>query len=184
MTKASETTTLASGCFWCTEAIFKRLKGVQSVISGYTGGTTPDPTYQQVCSGNTGHAEAIQVVFNPLEISFEKILEIFWRTHNPTTLNQQGYDHGTQVRSAIFYHTDQQKAAALYSKSQLEAENLYPDPIVTEISPVSEFYEAEVDHQNYYDQNQRVPYCNVVIDPKIHKLLKDYKQNIKTEYQS
>jgi len=178
----NETATLAGGCFWCTEAIFKRLKGVQSVLPGYSGGTTQNPTYEQVCSGTTGHAEAIQIEFNSTLIPFEKILDIFWHTHNPTTLNQQGNDVGTQYRSVIFYHDEKQKEVAEKSKEDVEKEHLYPDPIVTEIVPFEKFYEAENYHKDYFDKNKNQSYCNFVIDPKIHKLLKEYRNDVKEEY--
>ncbi len=178
----TETATLAGGCFWCTEAIFKRLKGVQSVLPGYSGGKRENPTYEQVCSGATGHAEAIQIAFDPTLIPFEKILDIFWHTHNPTTLNQQGNDIGTQYRSSIFYHDQKQKEIAEKSKEEVEAEKLYPDPIVTEIVPFTKFYEAENYHKDYFEKNKNQSYCNFVIDPKIHKLLKEYGNDIKDEY--
>lgn len=182
MDKKLEVATLAGGCFWCTEAIFTRLKGVHSVLPGYSGGTVENPTYQDVCSGNTGHAEAIQIEFDPTQIPFEKLLEIFWHTHNPTTLNQQGNDIGTQYRSAIFYHDEKQKEIAEKSKADVEKEKLYPDPIVTEIVPFTTFYIAEDYHKNYYDRNKNQSYCNFVIDPKIHKLLKEYSSDVKDEY--
>jgi len=177
-----ETATLAGGCFWCTEAIFKRLKGVHSVLPGYSGGKRENPTYEQVCSGATGHAEAIQIEFDPTLIPFEKLLDIFWHTHNPTTLNQQGNDIGTQYRSSIFYHSEKQKEIAKKSEEALEKEKLYPDPIVTEIVPFEKFYEAENYHKDYFDKNQNQSYCNFVIDPKIHKLLKEYGNDVKEEY--
>lgn len=178
----NETATLAGGCFWCTEAIFKRLKGVSSVLPGYSGGTIQNPTYEQVCSGSTGHAEAIQIAFDPNLIPFEKILDIFWHTHNPTTLNQQGNDVGTQYRSVIFYHDEKQKQIAEKSKEEIEKEQLYPDPIVTEIVPFEKFYEAENYHKDYFDRNKNKSYCTMVIDPKIHKLLKEYGNDVKEEY--
>ena len=174
-----QTATLAGGCFWCTEAIFKRLKGVKSVLPGYAGGIIENPTYGQVCTGRTGHAEAIQIEFDSSEIPFEKILDIFWATHNPTTLNQQGNDIGSQYRSAIFYHNENQRKLAEKSKAELEKENKYPDKIVTEITPFTNFYVAEDYHKNYYDRNQNAPYCNIIIDPKIHKLLEKYRQEVK-----
>lgn len=182
MDKILEIATLAGGCFWCTEAIFKRLKGVRSVLPGYSGGTTENPTYQEVCEGTTGHAEAIQIEFDPAQIPFEKILDIFWHTHNPTTLNQQGNDFGTQYRSIIFYHDDKQKRVAEQSKAGIEEERLYPDSIVTEIVPFTKFYVAEDYHKNYYEKNKNQSYCNFVIDPKIHKLLKEYGNDVKEEY--
>jgi len=182
MNNNTETATLANGCFWCSEAIFKRLKGVESVLPGYAGGTVKNPSYDEVCMENTGHAESIQVKFDPRIISFEKILNIFWHTHNPTTLNRQGNDIGTQYRSAIFFHDEKQKAIAEKSKKDLEQAGLYKDPIVTEITPFNNFYIAEDYHKNYYDKHQEVPYCNFVIDPKIHKLLQHYRNDMKEEY--
>lgn len=179
-----EIATLAGGCFWCTEAIFKRLKGVISVLPGYSGGTIPNPSYEQVCTGTTGHAEAIQIEFDPDQIPFSKILDIYWHTHNPTTLNQQGNDVGTQYRSEIFYHTDMQKEIAEKSLEEIAREKVYPDPIVTEIVPFTNFYVAEDYHKNYYERNKNLPYCNYVIDPKIHKLLEMYRADIKEEYQN
>lgn len=178
-----EKATLAGGCFWCTEAIFKRLKGVESVVSGYTGGTPPaggkNPTYEQVCSGTTGHAEAIQITFNPKVISYEKLLEVFFKLHDPTTLDRQGNDIGTQYRSAIFYHSSKQKELAEKVKNEFEKEGYYKNAIVTEINPLTKFYEAEGYHKNYYERNSDAPYCRYVIDPKIQKLYKDFKETIK-----
>lgn len=162
--------TLAMGCFWCTEAVYQQLKGITKITSGYAGGTVPDPTYEQVSSGQTGHAEAAQIEFNPNEISFEEILFIFWRIHDPTSLNRQGNDAGTQYRSVIFYQDDAQKEIA--EKTKQEAQKLYKDPIVTEIVPFTTFYPAEDYHQNYYKNNRSAPYCRFVIDPKIDKLKK------------
>lgn len=178
----NEIATLAGGCFWCTEALFKRLKGVSSVLPGYTGGTTESPTYEDVCEGTTGHAEAIQIVFDPTQISYEKILQVFFHTHNPTTLNQQGNDHGTQYRSAIFYHTDVQKNTAQKIIREIEKEKVYDGAIVTEIVPFTVFYEAENYHKNYFDNNDTAPYCNIIISPKIHKLLNLYSNDVKSEY--
>ena len=162
--------TFGGGCFWCLEAVFQRLKGVKTVASGYAGGTVPNPTYRQVCEGDTGHAEVVQIEFNPKEITFEKLLEVFWAAHDPTTLNRQGNDEGTQYRSVIFYENDAQKAAA--EKSKLQAKPEFKDPIVTEISPLTVFYKAEDYHQNYFNQNaNKNPYCAVVIRPKLQKLL-------------
>lgn len=177
-----EITTLANGCFWCTEAIFKRLKGVKSVLPGYAGGTVKNPSYDQVCTGTTGHAESTQIEFDPKVISFEKLLDIFWHTHNPTTLNRQGNDVGTQYRSAIFYHDEKQKEIAERTKKELVKEGVYKDSIVTEITPFKNFYVAEDYHKNYYEQHQDAPYCSFVIDPKIHKLLQQYGNEIKEEY--
>lgn len=185
--KKNEVATLAGGCFWCTEALFKRLKGVVSVIPGYSGGNPPadgeNPSYEQVCSGKTGHAEAIQIEFDPDIISYEKLLDVFWHTHNPTTLNQQGADIGTQYRSVIFYHNEEQKKIAQKSKEDL-AKNFYKEPIVTQIVPFTSFYPAESYHRNYYDRNTGDSYCTFVIDPKIQKLLKDYGRDIKEEYKT
>ena len=183
-----EVATFANGCFWCTEAIFQRLKGVEKVVSGYTGGNPPaggeNPTYEQVSTGTTGHAEALQITFDPLIISYDKLLDIFWATHNPTTLNQQGADHGTQYRSAIFYHDEEQKKIATTSKDDLEKEKRYDRPIVTEIVPTTEFYKAETHHQNYYENQPSYPYCTFVIDPKIKKLLNEFTEDIKEEYKN
>lgn len=180
----NETATFAGGCFWCTEAIFLRLKGVTSVLPGYAGGTVENPSYDQVSMGNTGHAEAIQIEFDPSQIPYEKLLDIFWHTHNPTTLNQQGYDVGTQYRSEIFYHNENQKKAAEASKIQLEADKVYPDPVVTKITAFTNFYPAEDYHKNYYDKNQDAGYCNVIISPKIQKLLKEYSSDVKDEFKN
>jgi peptide-methionine (S)-S-oxide reductase len=182
MNNDNETATLANGCFWCSEAIFKRLKGVKSVTPGYAGGTLKNPSYDQVCNGTTGHAESIQIVFDPSVIDFDKILNIFWHTHNPTTLNRQGNDVGTQYRSAIFYHNEKQREIAEKSKKDLEKERIYKNSIVTEITPFKNFYTAENYHKDYYDKNKQAAYCNFVIDPKIHKLLKEYENDIKAEY--
>lgn len=165
-----EIATLAGGCFWCTEAIFKKLKGVQSVVSGYTGGQMENPSYEKVSSGETGHAEAIQITFDPEIISFEKLLEVFWHMVDPTTLNKQGADVGTQYRSVIFYHTDEQKRVAEQSKKNMAQSGKYQNPIVTKIEPFKNFYTAEDYHQNYYERNPKTPYCQIVIDPKIQKL--------------
>jgi peptide-methionine (S)-S-oxide reductase len=182
MSQTMEKATVANGCFWCTEAIFKRLKGVISVISGYAGGTVENPSYEQVCSGTTGHAEAIRIEFDSSVLPYEKLIEIFFHTHNPTTLNRQGNDVGTQYRSAIFYHSEEQKNAAEKIKKKIEDEKIYTDPIVTQIVPFTNFYEAEAHHQNYYDRNKDYPYCQFVIDPKLQKLLQEYKNDLKEEY--
>lgn len=184
MEKNLEIAILAGGCFWCTEAIFKRLKGIISVKPGYSGGTKENPTYEEVCSGTTGHAESIQIEFNPKEIPFDKILDVFWHTHNPTTLNQQGNDMGTQYRSVIFYHDENQKQVAIKSKENLEKEGIYKNPIVTQIVPFTSFYEAESYHKNYYDKNKQYPYCNFVISPKIQKLMEKYGNDVKEEYKN
>lgn len=167
-----ETATLAGGCFWCTEAIFKRLKGVESVMPGYTGGTTENPTYKQVCSGTTGHAEAIQIKFDPKIISFEKLLEVFFKLHDPTTLNKQGPDTGTQYRSAIFYHDDNQKQIAAQAIRKVAG-------AVTRLEPFTKFYEAEDYHKDYYERNSSQAYCQIVIDPKIEKLTREFGENVK-----
>lgn len=177
-----EVATLASGCFWCSEAIFLRLNGVLSVVSGYSGGETINPTYDQVCTGRTGHAEAIQIKFDHSIISFKTILQVFWNTHDPTTLNRQGNDIGTQYRSSIFYHNSEQKEIAEKTKAEINRSGVYSAPIVTEIMPFKNFYPAEKYHQNYYSNNETAPYCNYVITPKIKKLLKQYDKNIKNEY--
>jgi peptide-methionine (S)-S-oxide reductase len=160
--------TFGAGCFWCVEAIFERLDGVDSVVAGYAGGTTPNPTYEQVCSDTTGHAEVAQITFDPSKISYEKLLEIFWEAHDPTTLNRQGADDGTQYRSVIFYHNEQQKAAA--EKSKTEAQKNFDKPIVTEIQPLTHFYIAENYHQDYFRNHPNAPYCVFVIKPKLKKL--------------
>ena len=160
----------AGGCFWCTEAVYQRIKGVEKVVSGYIGGTTLNPTYQQICTGTTGHAEAIQVSFDPEVVSFDQLLDVFWIAHDPTTLNRQGADVGTQYRSAIFYVDDAQKEAAEKSMAAANEADLYDAPIVTEISKASVFYPAEKYHQNYFNDNQRQGYCQIVIWPKLKKL--------------
>jgi len=177
-----QTATFANGCFWCTEAIFKRLKGVTSVMAGYTGGERKNPNYYQVVTGVSGHAEAIQLMFDPSIISYQHLVEIFFATHNPTTLNQQDYDVGTQYRSAIFYHDANQKQVAEKVKTELEKSGKYDKPIITEIVPFDEFYEAEKHHQDFYDNNKSVPYCQIIIDPKIKKLLEKFGKDVKEEY--
>ena len=174
--------TFANGCFWCTEAIFARVNGVKSIIPGYSGGVIENPSYEQVCTGTTGHAEAAQIEFDSDVISFEKLLDIFWHTHDPTTLNRQGNDIGTQYRSAIFYHNEEQKQIAEKSKKELEESHVFSDPIVTEIVPLTKYYPAENYHAKYYDQNQSAPYCKFVIEPKIGKMLKQYRNELKSEY--
>lgn len=174
-----ETATLAAGCFWCIEAIFQDLRGVHNVVSGYAGGHVKNPSYKDVTSGNSGHAEVAQIEFDPKEISYEDLLYVFWLTHDPTTLNRQGADVGTQYRSAIFYHNDEQRKIAEKSKEKTEAEKIYPNPIVTEIEPLTEFYEAENYHQDYYNLNPNQPYCRFVIDPKVQKMKKQFKDKLK-----
>lgn len=180
MTQHLEKATLGAGCFWCVEAIYQDVKGIHKVESGYAGGHVTNPTYRQVCTGTTGHAEVAQITFDPDVISFEDILTIFWRTHDPTTLNRQGADVGTQYRSAIFYHDDEQKRIAKKSLAEIEASGLWPNPIVTEIEPLATFYVAEDYHQNYYNDNGNQPYCRAVIDPKVRKFRKEFKDKLKT----
>lgn len=175
----SEIITLAGGCFWCTEAVFQRLKGVDTVVSGYMGGHTVNPTYKEVCTGTTNHAEVIQITFQPDIISVEELLEVFFTTHDPTTLNRQGEDVGTQYRSGIFYHTEQQKAIAEKTIADLEKAKLFEDPIVTEITPASTFYPAEDYHQNYFNLHGTQPFCALVIDPKVKKLQKYFQNKLK-----
>jgi peptide-methionine (S)-S-oxide reductase len=176
-----ETATLGAGCFWCVEAVFQRLKGVYTVVSGYAGGRRPNPTYQQVCTGVTGHAEVAQITFDPDIISYEELLDVFWHTHDPTTLNRQGADVGTQYRSVIFYHDDRQREIAERSKAEADASDLWPDPIVTEIAPLTDFYPAEDYHQNYFNTNPGQPYCSAVVGPKVRKFMTKYADKLKTE---
>lgn len=171
--------TFGTGCFWCTEAIFQRLKGVTKVVSGYAGGKVKNPSYKEVCTGMTGHAEVIQLTYDPAIITFEELLEVFWKTHDPTTLNRQGADVGTQYRSVIFYHTEDQKKLAVAYKKKLDESGAYDNPIVTEISPVTEYYPAEDYHQNYYNLNGNAPYCSYVIQPKLDKFEKVFKSKLK-----
>lgn len=167
---ATERITFGGGCFWCMEAVFQRLKGVKAVASGFAGGDVPNPTYKRVCEGDTGHAEVVQIEFDPKEVSFETLLHVFWAAHDPTTLNRQGHDVGTQYRSIILYENDQQKAEA--EKSKAEAQKDFKDPIVTQIVPLKAFYKAEDYHQDYFNTTgDRNPYCTVVIRPKLQKLL-------------
>ncbi len=160
-----EKATFGAGCFWCVEAVFQRIDGVKSVVPGYTGGKTENPTYKQVCSGTTGHAEVAQITFDPAKVSYEKLLDVLWDAHDPTTLNRQGADAGTQYRSAIFYHNEKQKVAA--EKSKLQAQKGFDSPIVTEIQPLTKFYAAEDYHHNYYNDNKLQPNCQFVIKPKL-----------------
>ena len=177
--KKTETAIFAGGCFWCTEAFFTDLKGVEKVVSGYIGGKTENPTYKEVCSGYTGHAEAIKITFNPNEIAYEDLLEIFFATHDPTTINRQGADVGTQYRSEIFYTTDDQRTAAENFIKLLTDQNIFEKKIVTKISKASIFYPAEDYHQDYYAANPDQPYCVAVIEPKLQKLKKNYKSKLK-----
>ena len=174
-----ETATLGAGCFWCVEAIFERVNGVEEVLSGYSGGKIANPTYREVSSGLTGHAEVVQVRFDPTVISYAKILEIFFKTHNPTMLNRQGADVGTQYRSAIFYHSEDQKSIAYDVKNMLSRAAIWNDPIVTEITPFTAFYKAEDYHQNYLENNTKQPYCQMVILPKIDKFEKLFEEYLK-----
>ena len=167
-TNTTELATFGGGCFWCMEAVFERLEGVASVTNGYAGGKKENPTYREVCSGSTGHAEVIQIAFDSKKTSYDKLLEIFWEAHDPTTMNRQGADIGTQYRSVIFYHSEAQKAAA--EKSKATAQWRFPAPIVTEITPLAEFYKAEDYHQDYFRNHPNAPYCAVVISPKLEKL--------------
>lgn len=175
----SQLATFASGCFWCTEAIFLRVKGVTRVQSGYMGGHVDNPTYKAVCSGETGHAECVQVTYTPAIISYEELLEIFWKTHDPTTLNRQGADVGTQYRSAIFFHSEEQEKLANDYKNKLNTEGIYANPVVTEIVPAEIFYAAEEYHQNYFNQNNDAPYCSFVIQPKLDKFKKIFSDRLK-----
>lgn len=171
--------TFANGCFWCTEAIFEELDGVISAVSGYSGGETENPSYKEVCSGNTGHAECLQITYDTTKISFDELLEVFWQTHDPTTLNRQGADVGTQYRSAIFYHTDEQKQKAEAYKAALDKSGAFNRPIVTEITAFSTFYPAEDYHQQYFELNgNENPYCRVVIQPKLDKFRKVFKDKL------
>jgi peptide-methionine (S)-S-oxide reductase len=174
MERQTEIAVFAGGCFWCTEAVFERLKGVVSVMPGYTGGQVPNPSYEQVCSGRTGHAESIRVEFDPAEISYDDLLAVFFATHDPTSLNRQGADIGTEYRSAVFYTSAEQKRSAEAFIRELELQ--LPRKVVTEVVPLKEFYEAEDYHQQYYDNNAFAPYCQFVIEPKLHKLYKNFDE--------
>jgi peptide-methionine (S)-S-oxide reductase len=175
----TEVATLGGGCFWCLEAVYQELRGVEKVESGYSGGDVPNPTYRQVCSETTGHAEVVQVTFDPDEVSYKDILEIYFTIHDPTTLNRQGADVGTQYRSVIFYHDEDQKRAAEEVISSLEAEGIWNNPIVTEVAPFDEFYVAEDYHQNYFRNNGFQPYCQVIIAPKVAKFRKEHLERLK-----
>lgn len=174
-----EVATLGAGCFWCVEAIYQELDGVLSVESGYSGGAVANPSYQQVVSGATGHAEVCQIRFDPAKCSYEDVLKVFWQIHDPTTLNRQGNDVGTQYRSAIYYHDERQKTLAEQSKSALDAANVWPNPIVTEVTPFAEFFKADDNHQNYYRRNPSQPYCTAVVRPKLEKFRKVFKDQLK-----
>jgi peptide-methionine (S)-S-oxide reductase len=176
----TDTATFATGCFWCTEAIFEELNGVLKVTSGYSGGTVENPSYKEVCTGETGHAECVQIVYEPDKITYDELLEVFFEVHDPTSLNRQGADVGTQYRSAIFYHNPQQKEKAEYYKTELNKSGAYAKPIVTEITQASRFYPAEDYHQEYYDNNKNAnPYCSVVIKPKLEKFEKVFAKKLK-----
>lgn len=177
----TETITLAGGCFWCTEAVFATLAGVEHVQSGYTGGDVPNPTYQQVCTGETGHAEAVEIEFDPAVLPLADLLRVFFSMHDPTTLNRQGADVGTEYRSAIFYRTPEQKAVAETVIQELEAEEIWDDPIVTSLEPFSAFYPAEEYHQEFYERNENSPYCQVIIAPKLAAVRRKYQKLLKEE---
>ena len=177
----SEAATFGAGCFWCTDALFQSLKGVNKATSGYMGGSTQNPSYEDVCSGNTGHAEVIQIEFDPAAISFEELLLVFFKTHDPTSLNRQGNDIGTQYRSVIFYHSQEQKEQANAMIDKLTNELVFDRPIVTEVAPVSDFYKAETYHHNYFNNNPNQPYCSFVIQPKLMKFAENFREKIKPE---
>ena len=177
--KNHEVATLGGGCFWCTEAVFEEIQGVEGVVSGYAGGEVENPTYRQICTGRTGHAEVVQVTFDPDVISYREILQIFFTTHDPTTLNRQGADAGTQYRSVVFYHSDEQKRIAEEVIQTFEDENVWDDPIVTQVEPLPTFYRAEAYHQDYFAQNPNQPYCQAVIAPKVSKLRRQYLEKLK-----
>jgi peptide-methionine (S)-S-oxide reductase len=174
-----EIATLGGGCFWCLDGVFKDLRGVEKVESGYTGGHLKNPSYQAVCTGTTGHAEVVQLTFNPNEVSFKEILEVFFTIHDPTTLNRQGYDEGTQYRSAIFYHSPEQKEVAQQVIAELNVAKIWGNPIVTEVTPIGDFYVAEGYHQNYFENNPNQPYCRAVVEPKVAKFRKYFFEKLK-----
>lgn len=179
--KATELATFGAGCFWCVEAVFQEVNGVHSVLPGYTGGGLQNPTYEQVCSGTTGHAEVCQIEFDPSLVTYTELLEIFWKTHDPTTLNRQGYDEGTQYRSAVFYHSPEQQKLAVEYKQKLDASGAFDRPIVTEIVPFTKFYVAEDYHKDYYRSNPGAGYCNAVIRPKMDKFRAVFRDKLKAE---
>lgn len=179
MKEKFETATFGGGCFWCTEAIFERVRGVHKVESGYSGGTVSNPDYKMVTSGTTGHAEVVQITFNPAEVTFTELLEIFFKTHDPTTLNRQGADVGTQYRSIVLYHNEHQRELAQQAIQELDSEGIWKDPIVTAVEPFEQFYSAEAYHQEYYDNNKNMGYCRVVITPKLEKFEKVFKEKLK-----
>jgi peptide-methionine (S)-S-oxide reductase len=174
-----ELATFGAGCFWCVEAIFQRVDGVEKVVSGYSGGHVKNPSYKEVCNGTTGHAEVCQLSYDPDEVSYDELLEIFWQTHDPTTLNRQGNDVGTQYRSVVYYHNEKQKELAEKYKAELDEADIYNDPIVTEISEFDKMYVAENYHQNYFNENGSQPYCSFVIQPKVDKFKKVFKDKLK-----
>lgn len=178
-TTTMDTITFGAGCFWCVEAVFQQLNGVVSVISGYAGGKVENPSYKDVCTGTTGHAEVCQIIYDPTKITIEELLAAFWKSHDPTTLNRQGNDVGTQYRSVIFYHTDEQRVLAEKYKKELNASGAWDKPIITEISPFTKFYKAENYHQNYFNLNGEEPYCRYVIAPKVEKFKKVFKDKLK-----
>lgn len=180
----TDTATLGAGCFWCVEAVFQQLNGVLKVSSGYSGGHVANPTYEQVCEKNTGHVEVAQIIFDPAIISYDELLEVFWQTHDPTTLNRQGNDAGPQYRSVVFYHNASQKEKALFYKEQLNKSGAWKDPVITEVEPLMNFYVAEDYHQNYYLNNGSQPYCYFVIRPKMDKFEKVFKDKLKKNNQS
>jgi peptide-methionine (S)-S-oxide reductase len=179
LNKVTDTATFGAGCFWCTEAVFSQLEGVISVMPGYSGGKTRNPSYREVCSGLTGHAEVAQIVFDPSKISFEELLEVFWEVHDPTSLNRQGADQGSQYRSVIFYRNEGQRIAASLQKEKLDKSGIFDEPIVTEISPATAFFPAEDYHNDYYYNNMSAPYCQVVIAPKVEKVRKLFIERLK-----
>ena len=179
-----DTATLAGGCFWCIEAVFQRLEGVDTVLSGFSGGTASDANYKAVCSGKTGHAEACQIIYNPSILSFEDLLQVFFSAHDPTTLNRQGNDVGPQYRSAIFFHNKEQELIARNYIKQLGSSNTWPNPIVTELTPFNAFYQAEDYHQNYFNQNGSQPYCAFVVRPKVEKFLHNFESRVKDKYKT
>ena len=174
-----EKATFGAGCFWCVEAVFQQIEGVQQVVSGYTGGKVKDPTYREVCGGRTGHAEVAQITYDPGVVSFQELLEVFWSSHDPTTLNQQGADVGTQYRSAVFYHNEDQKQLAEHYKAELDASRAFDKPIVTEITPLPVFYAAEDYHQDYFNNNGDQPYCQFVVKPKVEKVKRVFANRLK-----
>jgi peptide-methionine (S)-S-oxide reductase len=177
--KSRESATLAGGCFWCLEAVYKELRGVERVVSGYAGGHVENPTYREVCDGETGHAEVVQITFDPSEVSYRELLEVFFTIHDPTTPNRQGADVGTQYRSAVFYHSPEQRETAGQVIAEMEAARVWDSPIVTEVEPLTQFYPAEDYHQDYFEKNPSQPYCRAVVAPKVSKFRKLYLDRLK-----